>query len=162
MKKILIVVAIVLCLAVAGAALAVSYNSATPVTGSLVADQYIKLSLDECSEDDITINPGTPVIYTIQCDMIRSATVTNTGTLTITLTDGDTQDLDDVTVALFEDFACTRPIEGKSITGANTLTITGIDAEETIIYARISVPSTLGQGDCEDCGGTMTLSFVKA
>lgn len=162
MKKILLIVAVVLCVAIAGTALAVSYNSADPITGSLAADQYLKLGLDSCSTTDITVNPGTPQVYTIQCDVTKSATVSDTGTLTITLADaGAGQDLDDVTIALFTDSACTSAVAGKVQTGAGSISVTGIDTTTTY-YAKISVPSTLSEDDCEDCGGTMTLSFVKA
>lgn len=161
MKKILLIVAVVLCVAIAGTALAVSYNSATPITGSLAADQYLKLGLDSCSETAITVNPGTPVVYTIQCDVTKSTSVTDTGTLTITLANVGEQDLDDVTVALFTDAACTSAVAGKTQTGAGSISVTGIDTTTTY-YAKISVPSALTEADCTACGGTMTLSFVKA
>jgi len=165
MKKILLIIAVVLCLAVAGTALAVTYNSSDPVTGDLKANSYLKLSLDSCSTADITINPGTPVVYTIQCDVtsIQENEVSpKTGTLTITLADaGAGQDLDDVTVALFTDAACTAAVAGKTQTGAGAITVTDISATTTY-YAKISVPSALDEAGCEACGGTMTLSFAKA
>ena len=165
MKKILLIVAVVLCLAVAGTALAVSYNSADPITGTMSADSFLKLSLDSCSTEAITINPGTPVVYTVQCDVVNvqdNEATPKTGTLTITLVDaGSGQDLDDVTVALYTDASCKEAVEGKTQTGAGTITVTDISTTTTY-YAKISVPSTLNEDDCEDCGGTMTLAFAKA
>ena len=161
MKKILLIIAVVLCVAVAGTALAVSYNSSDPVTGSLAADSYLKLSLDSCSTEAVVINPGTPQKYTIQCDVTKSTSVTDTCTLTITLADVGEQDLDDVTVTVYSDSACTIPVAGASRTGAGSISVTGITATATY-YALISVPSSLGADDCEDCGGTMTLAFAKA
>lgn len=162
MKKMLLIVAVVLCVAIAGTALAVSYNSASNVTGTLTADTYLLLGLESCSEAAITVNPGTPQVYTIQCDVTKVGTFADTATLTITLTDaGSGQDLDDVTVALFTDAECTSAVAGKTSTGAGTISVTGITATTTY-YAKISVPSSLGEDECDAVGGTMTLAFAKA
>lgn len=167
MKKILLILAIVVCVAVAGSALAVAYNSASPITGTVAADSAFILSLDQCVQTPVTLEPGTPEVYTIQCDVSKSASVlaTQTATLTITLSDagGDdpAQDLDDVTVALFSDINCTQAIAGKTQTGAGTISVTGINATTTI-YARISCPNNLSEADINAVGGNMTITFTVA
>ena len=165
MKKILLILAIVVCVGVTGTALALTnYHSADSITGTVAADSALILSLGQCVDTDIELEPGVPEKYTIVCDVTRSAHAGNqTGTLTITLANaGGGQDLDDVTVTLYNNIACSEEyaIEGKVQHGAGTITITGISVSTTY-YALITTPN-LSDDDAEDVGGTMTLHFVLA
>ena len=159
MKKILLIIAAVVCVVIAGTALAVNYNSASPVTGTLTADTYFALSLDNCSTSSVTLSEGVPTVYTIQCDVTNVGT-SETADLIITLTDGAEQDLDDVTVALFTDANCTQAVAGKTQTGAGTITVSGISATTTY-YARITIANGLDSADFAACGGTMALNLNR-
>ncbi len=177
MKKILLIVAIVVCVAVAGTALALTtYNDATPLGGTLTADTYLSLSLDDCSTTALALEVGEySDAYTIDYDIAKSASVTPSATLTIALADaGAGHDLDDVTIALFTNSNFSTPLKlgtnattgaidqengtAATLTGAGTITITGLNASG-VIYARFYVD---GNADADDVGGTMTLNLVSA
>lgn len=172
MKKVLLIVAIVVCVAVAGTALAVtSFQSATPKTGTLTADSYLKLSLDDCSTTGLQLEPGVPTVYTIDYDITKSASVTPNATLTIALAADQEKNLTGLSVALFTDENCTVALklnsstnvidaEGTAATlsGAGTLTVAGLSADG-VIYARFLLAEDV---TVANIGGTMTLNLVSA
>jgi hypothetical protein len=163
MKKILLIVAVVLCVAVAGAAIAVTYNDATTINGTLTADSYLELSLDNCSTTAINLVEGEPTKYTIQCDLTKSENGLGDGTctLTITLANGVSTDLDDVTIAIYTDPNCTIAVEGATRKGEGAVTVTGITTSKTY-YAKLTLDNGLDESETANVGGTMTLSFAKA
>ena len=161
MKKILLIIAVVLCVAVAGTALAVTFNSASNVTGTLTADSYVNLSLEGSTTADVTIDPGTASSFTIVCTIDRSTSAASEkGNLVITLTDSEDVgiSLDAVTVALYNDAAFTDPVDGASRTGAGTITVSNIDSASKTFYARIIAPAGT---DVATVGGTMSLAFNR-
>lgn len=171
MKKILLIVAVVLCLAIAGTALAATYRSAENVSGTLTADKYIALSLEECSTANLTLLAGDQVTYELEYAVERSATAP-TATLTIELEDtSESVTLDEVQVALFKNAECSVPVKlngtaldddaGTAVVqdGEGTITITGLQAGDTY-YVRFYIADA--EATLENIGGTMTLNLVKA
>ena len=171
MKKILLIVAVVLCVAVAGTALAATYRSAENVSGTLTADKYIALSLDECSTANLTLLAGDQVTYELEYSVDKSATAP-TATLTIAFADtSESVNLDEVEISLFKNEACSIPVKlngtaldddaGTAVTqtGAGTITITDLEAGDTyyVLFYIADAAATL-----ENIGGTMTLNLVKA
>ena len=161
MKKILLIVAVVLCVAVAGTAFAITRNQADPVNGTLAADTMFVLSLDSCSTANIALTAGTPTEYTIQCDITKSNSANYNGTLTVTLADSAPKDLDDVTITLYSDAQHEHEVANATCTGAGSFTVTGISAS-TPYYALITLANNLSESDTQNVGGTMTLAFAKA
>ena len=170
MKKILLIVAVVVCVAVAGTALALTqFNSATPVSGTLTADTYLALNWGECTTGDLVLEEGVYTTYTIAYTVTKS-TNAPAGTLTLTLADAANKDLDDVTVALFSDSTCQTPLKlnasthvidaegtAATLTGAGSIVINGLTADGTI-YARFGLANDT---TASDVGGSMTLSLAE-
>ena len=170
MKKILLIVAVVVCVAVAGTALALTqFNSATPVSGTLSADTYLALNWGECTTGDLVLEAGGYENYTIAYTVTKS-TNAPAGTLTLTLADTSPKTLEGVSVALFTNSTCTAPLKLNStthvidaegtaatLTGAGSIVINGLTADGTI-YARVSLVSN---ATVEEIGGTMTLSLAE-
>ena len=155
MKKILLIVAVVLCVAVAGTALAVTYNSATNATGTLTADTYLALSLDSCSTTALHLTAGEATVYNIVCGVSKS-TNAPTADLRITLADASVSNtLEAVTFNLYTDSGCTAPATYTVNNGVYT--ITGITTDTTY-YARFYVANN---ADTATIGGTMTLSLIE-
>ena len=171
MKKILLILAVVVCVAVAGTALAVTtYNSAQQKTGTLTADTYLKLSLEDCSETGLTLVKGEYVTYTIDYDVTKSTNAPN-ARLNITLAATTGLNLTGMTVDLFTDSQCTTPLkidatshaidaEGTAVTqsGAGTIYISGLSTSG-LIYARFHLSE---EANVSSIGGTMTLNLVEA
>ena len=162
MKKTLLIIAIVLCVAVAGTALALTVNNASNVTGTLTADSYLALSLDgSSSAASISVADGDPGYYTIVCNVTKSASVTDNGTLTITLANtSESVTLGAVTVTLYEDELHNTPVTSGSRKGAGTITVSNISTTTTY-YAVVTLDSGLNENQTNAVGGTMTLSFAK-
>ena len=163
MKKTLLIIAVVLCIAVAGAAIAVTWNDPDPVTGTLTADSYLELSLDQCSTTAISLTEGSYSYYTIQCDVTKSISAgTNNCTLTVTLEDtSESVTLDSVTVSVYSDSNYQTLVANGTTTGEGSITVTGI-TETSTYYVKLSLADGLTEAQTEAVGGTMTLSFVKA
>lgn len=168
MKKILLIIAVVLCVAVAGTALATTvYYNAQNVSGSVTADTYVELSLDGSSDlDEIALVPGQPVIYKISCGVTTSATNEANGTLTVTTTaaTGD-YNLTGVTVALYTDSACTTAAlndssEPISIIGAGSFAVEDID-ESTNYWAKVTFAGAANEAALAQVNGTMRIEFEQ-
>ena len=171
MKKILLILAIVVCVAVAGSALAVAYNSASNLEGTLTADSYLALSLDSCSTAALHLKAGDYVTYDLNYAITKSEHAP-AAELSIALA-ADTaneKNLTGVQVALFKDSACTTPLklnatskviddEGTAATlnGAGTIEIKGLE-EGDHIYARFFLPE---DATVASIGGTMTLNLLE-
>lgn len=161
MKKILLIVAVALCVAVASTALALTVNNATQVTGTLEADKYLALSIGGTADLAVTVKDGDPAYYTINCVVAKSASVSDSCTLTITLANTSEEvTLGAVTVTLYSDETHENPVASGSRKGAGTITVSGITAT-TPYYAVITLDSGLNSTQTANVGGTMTLSFAK-
>lgn len=161
MKRILLIIAVVLCVGIAVSALALEYNSATPKTGTLTADSMFELTLNSTASSSVRLTPGVPTVYPLVCgfDGSPSAPQSGVGTLTITLADTIVNSMDLITVTVYSDAGCASPLAGKTQTGAGTITISGITAQTTY-YLAISVES--GYTDSTGIGGTIQFAFVDA
>lgn len=175
MKKILLIVAVVLCIAVAGTALAVTYRSANNETGALTADKYIYLDMGGTAGASLTLLAGDQVTYHVACDIDRSATAP-TATLTVTFTDtSESVNLDDVQISFFKDEGCTTPLkltgtaiddaDGTAVSftglteGSKIVTISGLE-DDADFYIRFYIdnPSVT----LDEIGGNMALALAKA
>ena len=160
MKRILLIVAIVLSLSVAAAAIAYTYESADPVTGTLTTDSVIEMTLNSTASSSILLSQGEPTVYPIVCDMnaSKSAPQNGVGTLTITLMDTIVFSMDEVNVTVYNDENCTSPVAGATQTGAGVITIPNISSRRTL-YLRVFVPDTLT--DVTGVGGTIRFAFNR-
>ena len=169
MRKILLILAVVVCVGVAGTALAVGTHNANDVTGTITTDKCFILSFDGSSTDlALTLDETKPEYYTIVCNIDKSATATGTGTLTIALNPSSGKSLANVTVELFTDSNCTTHLQQNaanvSVSGGATsqsVSVTGISAAQTTYYAKITL-SPLGETDPATIEGELQLDFVGA
>ena len=170
MKHILLILAVVVCVAVAGTALAVAYYNASNVSGTITTDSYMVLSFDGSSTANaLTLDAATPNYYTIVCKIDKSASATGTGTLTLALNPDTTNSktLANVSVALFTDSACTTPLqvnaENVVLSGAAasaSVSVANIPSTTTY-YAKITLASGLSQEQLAAIGGELQLDFVR-
>ena len=164
MKKILLILAVVVCVAVAGSALAVAYYNASDISGTVSADKFVVLTLANSSDiSEIGLVAGQSTIYRIQCDVTTSSTNEANGTLTVEIEPDATKNLTGVTVALYTDSGCTQAVVGKSISNAagGSFTVTGIDSSRTY-YAKVTFDGAANAEALANISGVMTISFEQA
>ena len=164
MKKILLIVAVAVCVAVAGTALALTtFNSAQDVTGTLTADTYLSLDWGNSVSTvaNLELEAGVPQVYTIDYTVAKS-TSAPAGALTITLSPANSKTFEGVTVRLFSDSSCTTLLTGvNQLAGAateTTLTISNLTQNGTI-YAQFSLSD---EATAANILGSMTLSLDAA
>lgn len=164
MKKILLIIAAIVCVSIAGTALAVSYYNADDIDGTVTADKYVVLSLDNSTAPaSISLVGGEVTTFKIQCDVDASATAAPNGTLTIALIAGTEKSLAGVTLALYSDMACTQAVLDDTDTpiaqtGAGTITIEGID-DDAIYYAKVTFAGAADAAALAAIGGSITIDF---
>ena len=166
MKKILLIIAAIVCISIAGTALAVSYYDAEDIQGTVTADKYVVLSLDNSTAPaSISLVGGQATTFKIQCDVDTSATATADGTLSIVLAAASEKTLTGVTLALYNDMACTDPVlddEDAPITqtGAGTIEIEGID-DDAVYFAKVTFAGAADAAALAAIGGTITIDFAN-
>ena len=159
MKKVLLIIAVVLCVGVAATALGFEFNGAKPKTGVLTADKAIMLTLDSSASSSVLLTPGVTNVYPLSCGFERSATATQSvsGELTITLSNSGNYKMDEVSVTVYSDEECLSPLTGKTRTGAGAITIQNI-TQNTTFYIGISVPNDIE--DPSTTGGKINFAFT--
>ena len=160
MKRILLVIAIALCVGVAATALAFQFNDATPVSGTLTTDSVFVMTLNSTASASIRLTPGVESVYPLVCSFEGSASApkSGVGNLTITMADTIVFSMHLITVTVYSDAGCTQPIAGKTQTGAGTITISNISSQTTY-YIGVFVPT--GLADTTGIGGSIKLAFNK-
>lgn len=170
MKKILLIVAVVLCLAVAGTALAVKYNDAQSKSGTVVADTCLELSLGDTADNvNFALEKGIPQIYTIICNVARSSAAAGDGELVITVTESAANSLGDVDITLCSDANGQNALTGANVstTGTKddaerTFTVTGLAPGTYTYYLSIGVPLNISDDNLAAVSGTIDVSLDVA
>ena len=160
MKKILLIVGMILCVAVIGSVFAVAVFSANDATATITAEPYITLGWDGTAEASFVLEPGVKQIYTVNLTVDKS---TNGGTATFSVVCEDdttnSKDLENVTITVCSDALGTTAVTGANVTtNDNDTSISGLSANATY-YIAIVLDAGADADDIADCGGTMTLSF---
>lgn len=159
MKKIMLIVGMILCVAVIGSVFAVAVMNAQSAA-TFSADGYIYLGFDGTSSNGIVLSSGVVTPFTVVLTV--DSNVANTGTLTITFADGADKNLDDVSFGVYSDSNCMTALTTNVTTEDKVITITGISGESTTIYVGVMLKANADADEINDCGGTMTLHFAPA
>lgn len=160
MKKLVLIIAMILCLATVGSVFALAVFNAKEVTGTITADGYEFFEMDSTiDEAPIILQKDNPIVKTINLHL--RASMSTEGRLNITLGTLKDKSLDNITLALYEDKECTKVL--STITGGSTLTYNVQKTNDTkvTIYLSISISSDITESDFESAGGTLTLNFSK-
>ena len=159
MKKILLIIAVVLCVGVVATALGLAFSSAAVKKGTWTADSALSLTLGSNASSSVILTPGVQKVYPIVCGFGRSpsAPTSDVGELTITLADTIVFSMDKITVTVYTDADCKNPVAGKSRTGAGQISIQNL-TQETTFYIGIFVPNDMP--DTTGVGGTIKFAFT--
>lgn len=165
MKKIMLIVGMILCVAVIGSVFAVAVYDAQQATATVTADTYIELGWDGTADTNLVLEPGITQIYTVNLTVDKSASVTDTSTFRVVCANtSETVTLGQVSVVVCEDNLGVDAVDGDSdnvtVSGNNT-TITGI-TQNTTYYIAVTLAANATEEQVTNCGGTMTLSFNVA
>ena len=164
-KLLFLMVGMIVCLSIIGGALAVNYFNATPATGTIRSDKVVELSLGQSTPmNSITLEEGVAKNYDVVATVDKSATAEANGTLVITLSDTSVSVLaNKIKIDVYA--SADRTGEAlHSITGADDITITGID-ETTTYYLSITLLDKLDasytQQELALIGGSINISFTQ-
>ncbi len=163
MKKLILMIGIILCIAVIGSVLAIAVYDAGDITGTVTADDYIYLSLG--AENDIkqfTLIKGQDCVIPIVLSVDRPLDSSNEGKLTITAaakaaTDDITYTLENITIALYDgkDKATATKLAGLE---SNQLVLDNVSESKTV-YVIISFKDNVTEKEIEVTAGSLSCDF---
>lgn len=166
MKKLIIVIAMLLCVATIGAVFALAIFDSTPVTGTITSDDYLFLEMNSDLSNSLELTKGMNVVKTIDIH-IRSVNKTNAYLKIYTLSK-ENKNLSNVKFSLYSSKDCDTLL--KDLNG-NDCTIQGngtiiylipdnIDTTLTL-YLKIQLNSNITESEYEQTGGLLRLSLSE-
>ena len=161
MKKLIVLICMVLCVAVIGSVLAIAVYDAPEKNGSIGTDTYLYLTMNSSRGKAITLTKGVAQVLPIVLGVESNQTDWGTATLTIDArANGDGKNIENVTITLCSDREGNTPIEGVAVSG-KTITMTGITAGQTVyVKLLLSADATEQQVNATNC--ILTCTFAKA
>lgn len=159
-KLLFLMVGMIVCLSIMGGALAVSFFDATPENGTVVADSYCKLSLgSSVAASEFQVSKGQPVYYNVICSVSKSQSAQyNTGRLTITVTDAQAKDCENLVIEVYSDAEHTDLV--GSVTKTVPLVINDITAQGATYYLVISINNAVSDaGTLANIAGQLSFAF---
>lgn len=162
MKKTILLIGIILCIAVIGSVLAIGVYDATDIEGSVTTDTYLYLGLNATEGTGVTLEVGKQTIVPISLSVDSNA-VDNWGSATLTITPKANNDksIKKVTIGLYSDDKGMNAIENANTDANGVITLTGI-TKNRIVYVRLFLAADATQDDVNGTGGTLTCSFKVA
>lgn len=163
MKKLILMISIILCIAVIGSVLAIAVYGAGDITGTVTADDYIYLSLGaENDNKQFTLIKGQDCVIPIVLSVDRPSDSSNKGKLTITaapkaVTDNVTYTLDYVDIALY-DGKDKATAEKKADLTSNQLVLDNVSESKTV-YVIISFKADVTEKQVEVTAGSLSCDF---
>lgn len=161
--KTICLVGMILCVLLVGVAFGLEYYNAANKGGTLTADSYLQFSFGGSdTAENVTVSSTTPTKYKLVLSAEGSTGATDkSGKLTITLANtSETATLAKVTVTLYSDEMLTTPVEGKTQTGAGTITV-DFDGTTKTYWLGITVPTNITATELENVGGMITAKLHK-
>lgn len=153
MKKLVLIIGIILCIAVIGSVFAVAVYDAQDATGSIGADEYVYLTLNSSGTTGCNLVKGVPTIIPIVMGIESTAESWGTAKLTVSATANEGKSIDNVEITLWEDLTCTQAIEG--------LTVEGITESGTVYVKLQLVGEDLSEEDVNNAGGVLNIKLVQ-
>ncbi len=163
MKKLILIIGIVLCIAVIGSVFAIAVYDAQPSTGTIGADTYVYLTLENpTGTTGCQLERGIPVIIPIVLGIEKNDDAWGTATLTVTPTAvGEGKNIDNVEITMWSNSTCTTAVEGLATdesTGA--MTLTGITAGKTV-YVRLVLDAAATQDQVTNTNGNLNVKLER-
>ena len=168
MKKLIVLICMVLCVAVIGSVLVIAVYDAPPIDdGSIGTDTYLYLTMNSSRGKAITLTKGVaqvlPIVLGVESNQTDAEGTPNWGTATLTIdarANGDGKNIDNVTITLCSDQEGNTPIEGVAVSG-KTITMTGITAGQTV-YVKLLLSADATEQQVNATNGILTCTFAKA
>lgn len=163
MKKLIVLICMVLCVAVIGSVLAIAVYDATAVTDTIGTDGHIYLSINtEDNVENFTLEKGIPTVVAITFGVGKNSSEwgsTVAGKLTINVEKNGDKVLDNIEYGFYSDSNATQPMTDET-TEKNTFVKSNITAETTTVYVRLFLKADATQTEVTAAGGKLVCSFV--
>lgn len=165
MKKLIVLICMVLCIAVIGSVLAIAVYDAPAINdGSIATDTYLYLTMNSSRGKAITLTKGVAQVLPIVLG-VESNQTDDWGTATLTIdarANGEGKNIDNVTITLCSDREGNTPIEGANVNvSGKTITMTGITAGQTV-YVKLLLSADATEQQVNATNGILTCTFAKA
>lgn len=161
MKKLIILISIILCLAVIGSVLAIDVYDATPIEGGVNTDTYLYLSLNSERGTGITLNKNNATLIPIVLGVDTNETDWS-GSATLTITPqavGNEKTIEHVTIGYYSDSGCTKTV--GSVSDAGVFTYSGITSGTTV-YVKIEYVENVTAAQVNATQGKLVCTFNVA
>lgn len=159
MKKLIILISIILCLAVIGSVLAIAVYDATPIEGGVNTDTYLYLSLNSERGTGVTLNKNNATLIPIVLG-IDTNKESWTGSATLTIKPeavGEGKTIEHVTIGYYSDLDCTKAV-GSVSEGVFTYSV----SEGTTVYVKIEYVENVTAAQVNATNGKLVCSFNVA
>lgn len=161
MKKLVLIIGIVLCIAIIGSVFAIAVYDARDIEGTVGTDTYLYLTLDTTASTGVQLEKGVPTIIPIVLGIDTNETGSwGSATMTVKATEQEGKKIDKVEITLWANSSCTQAIDGLSA-GTNEWTLTGITTGRTI-YVKLVLSDDATEADIKEAGGNLNVKLVKA
>lgn len=161
MKKTILLIGIILCIAVIGSVLAVAVYDANDITGSVSIDTYLYLTMNSTKGQSVTLQAGVPTILPIVLGVDSNDSSWGSGKLTITPAALTDKSIDKVTIGVYSDATGSTAITDDITKDDNgVITLSNITEGKTV-YVVLTLAADATQDEVGNTQGTLTCSFVR-
>lgn len=161
MKKTILLIGIILCVAVIGSVLAIAVYDANDISGSVSTDTYLYLTMNSEKGKSVTLKTGVPTILPIVLGVDSNDTNWGSGKLTITPVAIADKSIAKVSIGIYSDATASTAITKNVTTNdSGVITLTGITAGKTV-YVKLLLAADATQTEVSNTQGTLSCSFVR-
>lgn len=161
MKKLIVLICMVLCVAVIGSVLAIAVYDAPDVNGSIGTDTYLYLTMNSTRGTGVTLTQGVPQVLPIVLGVDTNESAWGSATLTIVAAANADKSIAKVSIGLYSDREGTTAITENVTTADGTITMTGITAGQTV-YVKLLLAADATAAEVNATSGTLTCTFAQA
>lgn len=168
MKKLIVLICMVLCVAVIGSVLAIAVYDAPEQNGSIGTDTYLYLTMNSSRGTAITLTKGVaqvlPIVLGVESNQTNAEGTPDWGTATLTIDAkaSEGKSIENVTITLCSDQEGNTEIKGSNVAvSGKTITMTGITAGQTV-YVKLLLSAEATEEQVNATNGTLTCTFAKA
>lgn len=166
MKKLILVIAMVLCIAVISGVFALAVFNADPIVGTITTDDYLFLEMNSEFSANLELLKGTPTVKAIN---IRVRSIEKTDAyLKISTVSKENKNLSNVSFELYSSSDCANILKDESgsdckLVGDGTITYVIPQNTDTSItvYLKILLDDNITESEFDMTGGKLTLSLSE-
>lgn len=160
MKKVILLIGVILCVAVIGSVLAVAVYDANDIEGSISTDTYLYLSLDSSASSGVTLEKGVQKIVPIVMSIDQNDANWGTATLTITPSAVSGKSIEKVTIGIYSDETCKTVLAGANVDDNGVITYAGVTTGKTV-YVSLLLAEDASEEEVTNTSGNLTCSFAR-